>query len=460
MAGTFPPVVHHFDPNHLPARSVRGARFARLSPRRPDHPGSLTAVNVARLRFIDYYAGATALVVLKPFVMLAGRVLQRDHDICPRGDIVVIKMLGGGSLVVAYPALLGLRRRYPTLRLRLVCTPTVAEFARTLGIFDDLHVIDDNGLARLAGSSLNTLRHLVLRADTVIDLEVHSRLTTALSVLTMARNRIGFYLQAAFWRRNIHTHLVFFNVHSGAWQFYERIALWLDATPASAGRCEGRLRDALGPPPAAPPTRRRVALGHGCSDLAPERMLTPGQWESVLRDTPADGAPDEIHLLGAPRDRERGERIAARLASVSPGTRIINHAGSLTLPESLNQLAVMDEYWGIDSALLHYARLLGLRCRSWWGPTNPATLLKPRAGLREETNYLRIACSPCVHVANEPPCGGDNVCIAQMFDPREARRGQGFVPVEAPRDRAAQVDRSATPGKSSQPGFSIRGHRQ
>ena len=60
---------------------------------------------------------------------------------------------------------------------------------------------------------------------------------------------------------------------------------------------------------------------------------------------------------------------------------------------------------------MHAARLLRVPCASFWGPTAPATRLRPVAGLDEVVHYRPPVCSPCVHVAETPPCQGDNVCM-------------------------------------------------
>ncbi len=94
----------------------------------------------------------------------------------------------------------------------------------------------------------------------------------------------------------------------------------------------------------------------------------------------------------------------------------------MKLIESLALLRSADEFWGIDSALLHYARLFGVVSLSLWGPTDPDTRLKPCPGLKETIRYQKIACSPCVHMAENPPCRGNNICIQALFDPAVARR--------------------------------------
>ena len=371
-------------------------------------------MNLGRKRRLDWVVGGVLIALLRPAVVLLGWILRRDHTLRLGKRVSVFKLVGGGSLVIALPALLGLRRRHPTAELSLLCTPAVAPFAETLRVFDRLIVIDDSSLPRLLVTAFVAWRRL-LGTDTVIDLEVHSRLSTVYSLLTFARNRIGFYLESAFWRRGLHTHLIFFNRFSGSYLFYEKLVELFGAAPASAEACCEHLLAGL--PEAEPRTPlRTVCIGHACSDLSPERMLAPEHWKKVLLDNAGDGSPRRIIVLGGPSDREEAERILAVLRPAGPQHQYENRCGELSLPQSVAVLAGADEFWGIDSGLLHYARLLGRRCLSFWGPTHPDTLLKPIPGLDERVVYRKVPCSPCVHIAEAPPCRGNNVCIRNLFE--------------------------------------------
>jgi ADP-heptose:LPS heptosyltransferase len=360
---------------------------------------------------IDWVVGGVLIALLRPATLLLGRLLRRDHALRTGARVAVVKLLGGGSLVIALPALLGLRERHPAVELTLVCTPGVAPFARTLRIFDRILLIDDRGPLRLLVSAFTAWRRL-LGTDTVLDLEVHSRLSTVFTTLTCARNRLGFYLESAFWRRGLHTHLIFFNRFSGSYLFYEKLAEQLGGKPASPDHCRTHLLAGLPaqPEPAALPT---VCVGASCSEMGRERMLAPEHWRKVLEREPRAR---RLVFLGAASDRGDAERIIEALRAAPTEHRYENRCGELTLPESLAALAAADEFWGIDSALLHYARLLRVPCRSWWGPTHPETRLRPITGLKEEVTYRKVPCSPCIHLAETPPCGGHNVCIRNLFE--------------------------------------------
>ena len=81
---------------------------------------------------IDYYVGGLAHFTLKPLVMALGWLLHRNHRLSDVKDVVIVKLMGGGSLVIAYPALLAIKRLPQVKSLRLVASPTTKPFAELL----------------------------------------------------------------------------------------------------------------------------------------------------------------------------------------------------------------------------------------------------------------------------------------------------------------------------------------
>lgn len=365
-------------------------------------------------KWVDYFAGGLLMGGLMPLVWLLGKILRREHALEVRGTLCFIKMLGGGSLVIAYPALLGLRERYPEATFSLITTKGTAPFAQTLGVFDRIDEVDDSSLLRLLGSGLWCLWKN-FHADTVVDLEVYSRLTTVVSSLTCARNRVGFYLDIVFWRKHLHTHTVFFNRYTGSYRWYEAVARVLGAEPAPIERCQRLMRERFVRSAEPSSSGRRIAVGHGCSDFGRERMLNEQQWLAVFEQRLSPSEPATVLFLGVGGDRPMAGKIITELARGFPSIHFRNLCGELPLADSVRTVGTCQEFWGIDSALLHYARLLGLKCVSYWGPTDPTTRLQPVPGLDEVVQYGKVPCSPCIHIAGEPPCHGNNVCIQSLF---------------------------------------------
>jgi ADP-heptose:LPS heptosyltransferase len=378
---------------------------------------------------LDNYVGRLGIAVLRPATMLLGRLLRRDHTLDIRKDVVWIKMLGGGSLLLALPMLLGFRRAHPGVKMVLITTPSVKTFADVMGVFDEYRVIDVGGPLRALWSGLRALIR-TRRADCIVDLEVHSRLTTVFTTLTLARNRVSFWLEDIFWRRGLASHLIFFNRSSASYHFYDRIGELFGSPIASREECRAAVMTACGLTDATPIAADRVAVGFACSDLGQERMLSDAQWMKVFDD---NLRPEHrtFAFLGGPSDRIRAQQIIGELQPRYPRLIFLNCCGDLSLCESVALLFASPELWGIDSSLLHIARIAGLKCVSYWGPTDPSTRLRPTWGIEDRVHYRKIACSPCVHTTEEPPCRGDNRCMQALFRNVETNP-TGWTPIEYP----------------------------
>lgn len=369
---------------------------------------------------LDYYLGNLLVVLLKVPTYCLGLFLKRDHALELRGEVAIIKLAGGGSLVIAYPALLGLRQANPDCRFVLITTPSIVPFGRLLKIFDEIRVINDRSLFTAFYTAAKVFCS-TYRVDTIIDLETYSRLTTIFCLLTCARNRVSYFLRSAFWRHRISTHLLFFNRYSGSYYFYDQLCALYNAPVANFSDCRKMIlgeetivsteRRSADDPRVFP---RKIGIGYACSELARERMMEPAQWLFFLRQEFTSNAELEIHFFGSSRDRGGAEQMAEILNQHFSHALIQIHCGELPLAESLQEMAKMNEFWGIDSALIHFSRMFCIPTTSFWGPTNPMTRLRAVNGLREKIYYEKISCSPCVHVAALPPCKGNNVCMKNL----------------------------------------------
>lgn len=370
---------------------------------------------------IDYYFGGFLHAVLRVPTIALGKLLKRDHELGPVKEIAVLKLLGGGSLVIAYPALLALRRLPHIERLTLITSEAIAPFGESLGIFDEIVVVRvEKGLVTLGLDSLAAFRRL-FRHDAIVDLEIHSRLSTVFSLLTAARNRVGFFTTFSFWRRYLNTHLLFCNITNGIYSFYDQIAMIFGATPVDLRECAEEFRRSLGPAQAFDTPAYRIALAPTCSGLSRERMLRPEDWPGLIAKR-IEGLeatqPVALHMLGAPADRPELETMKGLLTErFGDRVSIHNHAGETKLKDSVRILAAMNEALCVDSALLHFNRLLGQRTVSFWGPTDPRTLLRGTDRGIDEIHYTKIPCSPCVHLSAQPPCKGQNICMRLALDP-------------------------------------------
>jgi len=144
----------------------------------------------------------------------------------------------------------------------------------------------------------------------VVDLEVYSQLTTVFSLLTLARNRIGFYLESTYWRRNVLTHMVFLNRTRGVYHFYAAAARLLGANPATRSEVRAQLLERIG---GAGPPGEYLAIGAGCSEFGSVRLLPPAEWRAFASARRGELEGLRWVFLGAAGDRKASEAVADAL---------------------------------------------------------------------------------------------------------------------------------------------------
>ena len=404
-------------------------------------------MNIKSKENFDRYFGSILFLFLRPLARLLGFVLKRDHSLKPKNNIAVLKILGGGSLVIAYPSLLGIKQKYPELKFIFIGGPSTKAFAESLKLFDDFIIFDDSSILNLFKSFFRNLKKLI-SLDTVIDLEVYSKLSNILCLTSLARNRIAFFLENTKANRYINTHSIFFNRFRPIWFFYNRINQLLEAKLVTRAICsqyfiqqnnfKSSIHDFQNILSSELDSQKLhklfevnaslISLGCFCSDLSSERMLSDKQWSHILKQKAQDNTQAVFCFLGAKVDHPKAEKI---IQSLDPDlqTKCVNLCGKLKLLESVNIIKLSSEFMGIDSSLLHYARLLKIQCTSFWGPTSPNTLLENIHPERDKIYYSNLACSPCVHIASHPPCQGNNLCMKHIFDDLTEAQQSSSIPV-------------------------------
>lgn len=410
--------------------------------------------------------------------------------------------------MIAYPSLAAIRDTFPEKTMTIVCSRGVAPFAKSLDLFDRIEILDDSSFFKFGREYLYFFARTFRQFDTVVNLEVHSRLATLISLFTCARNRIGFHRHDFKKFNHVNSHSLYFGLSGSIPDYYEQIPNLLGARPIPLDILTQRYRKIFvakekavdstkrelenepkeGDEKKTDPIERanlntkeeikeeikdgikakkkagtkvttaldqadhdeaantfvqlfgitvkrksatlQIGMGAVCSDLAPERMLSPERWKIILerelgpllkKDTAVT-----IHQYGAPSDSTFYERLNSLITSPSDSSRdnilylkqkeglleLSNLAGFGSIHDTTRHIMEhLDFYAGIDTSLIHIARLLGIKNASFWGPTAPHNYLRTFPNLEEKTFYLRTPCSPCVHFTKHPPCKGNNICM-------------------------------------------------
>lgn len=382
-------------------------------------------INLKFKKAIDFYIGGLGLFLIYFPVRLVGLLLRRNHDLSQPQHLVFIKLLGGGSLLMAQPLIFHLRKKYPNLQISLICGQSISHFAESYKLFDQIRVIDDRSSLSFLLTGLKNLVWLFHSADVSVDLEVHSRMTTLYTTLALVKNRIGLVDHQSLWRRRIYTHSIYVNALQNIPQVYDSLWALFGGSSVSLSLAQKEFEKMVQSRvsvEAKSDSDIDIGLGIGCSDLAYERQLSVQDWATLILQI-QQGLQD-LHLrfvfLGGKADRDLAEQIM-NLVSSKATVRFKNFCGELNLGESMSALASCRAFLAIDSALIHLARFLKVPSVSFWGPTAPTSLLRPLP-LKEKFFYKDILCSPCVHFTENPPCEGRNICMQHSRSFSEAVR--------------------------------------
>ena len=371
-------------------------------------------MRIERLVKTDSILGAILIVLLRPVSFILGTFMRRNHDLVIRKHLAVMKIKGGGSLLIALPALLSLRKKYPDKKFTLVTSAEVRPFAELMGVFDEILIVDTANVISFFFSTINALRKVWL-ADGLINFEIHSKLTSVFSTLSCARNRFGFYHDMNSWQRDVITHLFFYNINSPVYINYNQVALALGTEIISYKEVSDFFvsHNQLGAGDLQHGADKNIVLAPFCSDLGREREFLPEHWVKILQ-TKFSGQTISVIILGGPGDISRGKVLEMTLKEALQGFNIVNLVGKTSLPQSARIIKAANEFLTIDSGLNHIARLTGgVQITSYWGPTDPVTRLAPFPDLNEIIVYKKLFCSPCVHAVSFPPCKGNNICMKQ-----------------------------------------------
>ena len=379
-------------------------------------------------RQIDSLVGIPLCAMLGVLTRIAGVFARGDHSLrdAPR-RVLVVKLVGQGSIINATHLLRAAKEQWPGVEVHFVGLREIEPLVERLPDVDRLHILDDRSYVRLLFS---TLRFLIvarrLRFDLVVDLELHSKCSTALSTLTGASNRAGYFLDTTLFRRALYTHLVFYNRLQHLQQAYLHIGRALGLEPHAGRPLPPSVNDDERAAVADRLTqwglgeRRLLLINVNAGELCLERRWMADRFARVASLFAARGD-TKVVLVGAPFEAHYVESVRA-LVDENVRDNVVNAAGELAYGEFLALMAAADVLLTGDTGPMHLAAALGTRTVSLWGPTLPQVYRPP--GDDHRAIYHGVYCSPCVGWAPWPPCGGRNACM-EMISVDEVARTVG-----------------------------------
>src|SRR3990172_8941874 len=151
-------------------------------------------MKLGTMRRIDYFGGVAVCLFLSAIVRLLARLRPPRLSGAPR-KLFFIELSEMGSTILAAAAIRSTQQRYPSAKHCFVIFRKNAPSLRLLRLFEEQHIftIRDDSLRNMVVDLVRFVRLCrAERIDTVIDLELFSRVSSILSLLSGARTRVGF----------------------------------------------------------------------------------------------------------------------------------------------------------------------------------------------------------------------------------------------------------------------------
>ena len=388
-------------------------------------------MDVDVLRFLDRYIG-TPLCLISTLVRWLVWPAGGNKPLSLPRKVLIIKLSEMGSTVLAYPALVELKRRCPDVELFFLVFGSNAGIMEVLDLAPPSNIIkvDIESGGRFLSTGFGALRRLLCeRFDTTIDMDFFSRFAALIGFLVCRGNRVGFhrYTNEGLNRGNLLTHRVMYSPHVHTSIAFMALMRTLferaDDEPHYRGRIDPNdlVLPTYTPLPAdvkslrsklkeagieSGETNTIILINPNSSDIFPLRKWPLEYFAQLCQRLLTEMPPCWLVVTGVASEREDARYILEQVRS----PRCIDFAGKTSFRELLALYSIARLMVTNDSGPAHFASLLNLPTVVLFGPETPR-LYSP-LGDQHKDLYADFACSPCVSVYNgkKSPCR-ENRCL-------------------------------------------------
>lgn len=347
------------------------------------------------MQLVDRYAGGILCFVLQ-MARMAGSLMGRSMNKGPVKRIALLKFWGMGTIIVASPSILQLRKKYPDAKITFVTFQNNVDIVSMLSVADRIISINiRKGFLRFAVDTLRALIQLRReRPDLLFDLEFFTRFSAIVSYLSGARERIGFH-SWEIRRGDLHTTNVSFNRYWHMGDNYRNL-LGVEAgndmpSITISDVAVRKVNDLL---------RERGIPGGGYFCVNVNAAVEFGwerRWEgrrfAELADRIIGRSGLHAVFIGAWAEKEYVDSVIAQARCADKTHNLSGCTDSAQLAALLQGGKMLISN---DTGPLHLAAALGTPTVSFFGSDTPV-LYGPR-GASHLVFYRNIDCSPCVSV--------------------------------------------------------------
>jgi len=387
-------------------------------------------IPVDKMRKIDRRAGIPICFLLSGINRLSGWFKKKSPVPSPK-KILFIQISEMGSIVLAYSLFLKTRKHFPEAEFYFLTFSENRFAVEILDIFPEANIktIEGKNLWTFLHSTVRCLRSLrKLKLDLTLDLELFSRFTSAISYLSGAHFRSGFYKfhNEGLYRGTFLTHKTSYNPHIHiAFNFIGLLDAFLfPENNQPAPKIPSAPDDILLPTKkvsledqekirqklknknqAAADAEKLILMNPNASELIPIRRWPSDRYVKLAKKLLLH--PNVfIILTGSLSERTESEEIKTAINS----SRCLNLAGRTSFSELIDLYTIADILITNDSGPVHFSAMTKIRSFIFFGPETPK--LYGPLGKNSHVFYAGFSCSPCVSAFNQRKSAcKDNKCL-------------------------------------------------
>ena len=374
---------------------------------------------------IDRILFGALAYILDRMAFFLGRFLNINHSITKENvkNVVIAKYLGLGSIVRSQVIIEDIKTVFPNAKIYYLTSKKNKAIFDIIRNVDKVFTIDDAGIISMAFSTFNLIKNLLkIKVDIFMDLEVYSRYSTCISIMSCARNRYGFFRHDIHWHIGVNTHMLYFNNQKNISEIYLQLSKYLTRSdnnykslPSFNFREDNKkeVEDYFLKNLKRKEKDLYIGINANASELALERRYPPAYFTELIENL-LNIKNVYIFLIGSPSERQYLEEEIYNKLNAKNRDKVFLTAGLFSLNGSIYLLSKFDLFITTDSGPLHFAYAQNINIISIWGTGS----YWHYGYMNYDKEYFLMAniyCSPCLYLTVKPPCRGHNICLQKIY---------------------------------------------
>lgn len=374
---------------------------------------------------IDRILFGALAYILDRMAFFLGRFLNINHSITKENvkNVVIAKYLGLGSIVRSQVIIEDIKTVFPNAKIYYLTSKKNKAIFDIIRNVDKVFTIDDAGIISMAFSTFNLIKNLLkIKVDIFMDLEVYSRYSTCISIMSCARNRYGFFRHDIHWHIGVYTHMLYFNNQKNISEIYLQLSKYLTRSdnnykslPSFNFREDNKkeVEDYFLKNLKRKEKDLYIGINANASELALERRYPPAYFTEFIENL-LNIKNVYIFLIVSPSERQYLEEEIYNKLNAKNRDKVFLTAGLFSLNGSIYLLSKFDLFITTDSGPLHFAYAQNINIISIWGTGS----YWHYGYMNYDKEYFLMAniyCSPCLYLTVKPPCRGHNICLQKIY---------------------------------------------